>query len=131
MKLNRGQPQPMPDFRKEMWMKWIQAVNDSINKGERITHLIDQLKTGIGIGDFSPLNIDLNPMIAALTDFDNAVISNSPEGWKKTRNRRTAIYTKLVNRYMSDEWDIDISGDWFYLTRKNREQSSAPSDTVR
>jgi hypothetical protein len=117
-KLNRGDPQPMPDFRKDIWTKWVANVNSAIEGTGQLSDLVNQLKTGIGVGDFTILYNNLDPLINALTNLSNAFISNSPEGWKKTKNRRTAIYTKLVQRHMANEWDIKINGDWFYLTRK-------------
>jgi len=117
-KLKRGEPQPMPDFRQDLWLKWIQSIHSEISQNKPITQFFNQLKTGIGVGDFSAINFSLDKLTSALTDFDNAVASNSTEGWERTRNRRAAVYTKLVNRYLSDDWDIKIDGDWFRLTRK-------------
>lgn len=117
-RLNRDDPQPMPDFNKPLWLKWLQNIHNEIKMGNRITNFIDQLKTGMGVSDFKNINVNLKSLIETLTNFDNAVISNSPEGWQRTKNRRTIIYTKLVNRYMSQDWNIEINGNWFYLTRR-------------
>lgn len=118
-KLNRGVPVPTPDFNKNAWQNWIKLTINAVQNNERLIGNINGLKTGIGNGDFSVLHFDFNNLVDTMTNFSNAVESNSPEGWTKTRNRRTAIYTKLVNRYMADKWDVEIRGDWFYLTRKS------------
>jgi len=85
--------------------------------------LINELKSS-EMRDFDTIGYDIRPLIASLTQYENAISSNSPEGWKKTKNRRTAIYTRLVNKHMSSDWDIEIEGNNFELTRKTKEAYS-------
>lgn len=117
-KLNRGDPQPTPDFRKDGWVRWIAQAKEAIVNNDSENKIVDGLLTGQGIGDFNPIGFDPTNLISALSDFFNAVKSNTESGWTRKRNRRTAIYTRLVQKHMAEDWDIEISGDWFYLTRK-------------
>lgn len=115
-RLGRGHPEPLYDFSKDVWMRLIPNIEDSINNNKRIDGFINELKIA---EKFKPLNYDVTSLIEALTDFDNALESNSEQGWRRTRNRRASIYSKLINKIMTDEWDIENNGTRFYLTRKS------------
>jgi hypothetical protein len=113
-------PNSLPDFNQRIYQNSIERINSALKNNERVSSLIDGLKTGEGTGDFNVIGYDIKPLIASLSNYDNAIASNSPEGWRKTRNRRTSIYTKLLHRHMSSDWNIEIRGDSFELTRKSK-----------
>jgi len=117
-KLGKGYPQPEMDIRKDIWLKLANDIEASIKNNSRFEDLINQLKTAIGTENLKALNLDLNSLVGSLENINNAIISNSPEGWKRNKNRRQAIYKRLVDRYMSDDWNIETRNTWFYLTRK-------------
>lgn len=50
---------------------------------------------------------------------EKIILSNTKEGYKQKRNRREAIYTKLINRYFADKWEISKYYDKFTMVRKN------------
>ena len=43
---------------------------------------------------------------------------DSDQGFTVQKNRRKIIYEKLIQRYFLDEWNYEIYGDSFYLTKK-------------
>jgi hypothetical protein len=119
-KLGRGEPNPLYDFDKKIWLNWIPRVAAALQNNERMYGYLNELKTAVGTDKFNMLSHDAARLVEALANFDNAVASNSEEGWQRKRNRRAAIYSKLVNRIMADKWDIEMNslGDRFTLTRK-------------
>ena len=81
---------------------------------------INQLKTGLGTDNGMKLSqMNTQPLIDSLNNFTNAILSNMDQGWTRTRNRRAQIYEKMINRHMRQDWDIEKSGNYFTLTRKN------------
>jgi len=122
-RLSRDVPTPTPDFNQNRYRKLVDSFGTAVRNNQRIYSLINELKSS-EMRDFDTIGYDIRPLIASLTQYENAISSNSPEGWKKTKNRRTAIYTRLVNKHMSSDWDIEIEGDRFELTRKVKEAYS-------
>ena len=126
-KIGRGVPEPTPDFNTNTWMSLVSQLTNAIQSEQRIITYIDQLKTGIGTDKFRVLNYDFGSLLESLTNFDNAVASNSEQGWPRKRNRRAIIYSKIINRTMAGEWDIQTNGssDRFTLTRKQNPMGEA------
>jgi len=107
------------DFEKDRWLNFAKQVKSAIEQNESIYNYVNQLKTGVGVGDFRTLNFDINKLIYSLSNYQNAFMSNTEQGWSKTKNRRAVIYEKLLNRHMSNEWSISVRGDNFLLTKKH------------
>lgn len=49
----------------------------------------------------------------------NTAVRSQEHGTYITKNRRKEIYKRLLEKYMSDRWDIEQMGTFFYLYRKN------------
>lgn len=113
-RLGRGDPKPLYDISKDMWIRSIRNTEEAIKNNSRIADFIDSLK----INDFNFLNYDISNLIEVLTNFDNALESNSEQGLRRVKNRRAAIYSKLIDRIMTNDWNIERYGNRFYLTRK-------------
>jgi hypothetical protein len=122
-KLNKPMPQPEADFDAKPWLNLAANVQAIIgnpsqqNGGYALIPLIDSLKTTSYMGKFGLIGYDASSLIARLEDVANAQMSNSQSGWRRTENRRAAIYTKLVQKYFGDGWTISIRGDRFEITR--------------
>ena len=79
---------------------------------------ISELQDALLVIDWKNFNININPLLTALTNLKGAWLSQSEDGWQVERNRRKAVYEKLMNNYFSDEWDIEINNNYFTLKRK-------------
>jgi len=62
-------------------------------------------------------NLDLSRLLQALKNHGDALLSNTDDGLKVNKNRREAIYDRLVKKYMGD-WDVEKSFGSFILKRK-------------
>lgn len=112
-KLNKPKPKPYPDFKKDIWLKWIKQLIHSIETNQSIENFIDEILTAKGIGE-----ITVDPkLINNLKQLSNAIESNSPRGFRRESNRRLSIYKRIIERDFSKEWDIQIDGTRFTLTR--------------
>lgn len=119
-KLKRPYPQPEPDIDKNLWLKWVKDIENNLNNPnpDGLDNFINQLITKLSItNNLHNLNFDFDKLINELKKTSNILKSNSKAGWSRTINRRQKIYEKLVYRYFPD-WEIDISGNYFYLNRK-------------
>lgn len=67
-------------------------------------------------------NINSWPEYRTLQDAINFArsryVSYSKQGAMITKNRRFAVYSRMLDKYFSDKWDITTQHDTFYLTRK-------------
>lgn len=79
-----------------------------INNNEEIDDLIYSLE----------LKFNQHPLIQKLREYNNAVKSNSVSGLIVRRNRRKNIYSRVLEREFSNNWNISVSDDYFELTRK-------------
>jgi hypothetical protein len=113
-KINRPVPDAEPSFNQEAWLNWANKLQVGINSNQPIYEYIEYLQNGIAK---MPLNV--SDLMRSLQGYYNAFVSNTPQGYNRTINRRTSIYTRVVNRYFANDWYIKISGDTFYLTRKD------------
>lgn len=116
-KINKPIPESRPDLNKKEWIEIITKLKSKIeNNEENIEDYIDNFYNAHGtgrLGSINPIKI-----ISALKDYSNAVKSNTERGFHREKNRRTAIYTRILNKYFTDDWHIDIKGNNFDLTRK-------------
>jgi hypothetical protein len=123
-KLNKPLPPQQLSFDRNAWLRWSETLKTTLNNlpkhedGSDIDELINSLKASIGTGKFSVLKFNINILEKTLEHLSNNIKANSPKGWHRTNNRRTEIYSKLVHRNFPD-WDVEISGDRFYLTKKS------------
>lgn len=117
-KFNR-QIGPKPDVDVE---KLIKELNDVVNAVSQ-TNDENKFETLNKVGMFFG-NIELRiypnseEVYKSLTNFRNAIMSHSDQGFTVQKNRRKIIYEKLIQRYFLDEWNYEIYGDSFYLTKK-------------
>lgn len=58
-------------------------------------------------------------LMKAMDGLRTALTSHSSGGVKVTKNRRFEIYSKMLNKYFANEWDIETYHTTFNLTRKN------------
>ena len=63
---------------------------------------------------------EYNDLMKLLYSYRQIVQSYTPGGTTINRNRRLDLYTKMVEKYLSNDWDIEIHGTKFYLTRKSK-----------
>lgn len=59
--------------------------------------------------------------IAQLEYFMTVIRSYSTEGVLVKQNRRFQVYSKILNKFFSNDWNIQTYGDHFTLTRKTGE----------
>ena len=57
-------------------------------------------------------------LVKLIREFITVLKSHTPSGAQVMRNRRAAIYGKLMKRYFSSGWDINVKGNVFDITRK-------------
>lgn len=57
-------------------------------------------------------------LLSLMNKLRSVVASYHPSGTTVSRNRRFAIYSKMLNRWLSNTWDIKTHGTTFYLDRK-------------
>lgn len=118
-KLGRPVPPAEPDFDVIPWIKWIAEVRDCLAKqdGFAMESLIDYLKSFAYENKFVKIGLDAKSLAENMEGLSAAFMSNSPYGWRRTVNRRAAIYTRLAQRYFGRGWTVSIQGDRFELTR--------------
>jgi|688.fasta_scaffold213153_1 hypothetical protein len=63
-------------------------------------------------------NTGFPKLINDLHEFKLIVRSYSKDGAEITSNRRASVYSKLIQKFFSDKWDIKTQGAHFTLTRK-------------
>lgn len=118
-KLGREMPESNMDFDPTLRIKWIRKLREAIINNENLYDHVNTLKTAIGLKTYNVLDFDMQSLEKAIEELYQSQLSNTGQGWGKTRNRRAAIYSKLLDRYFTDEWNIEKDNDRFYLTRKN------------
>ena len=84
--------------------------NDIINKIQKYKVRVDNFQEYITLMDY-------------LTDLGNQLKSYTQYGVQINKNRRLSIYTKLLDKYFSNKWDIKNHGNTFELTRKKQNDS--------
>jgi hypothetical protein len=109
-RIGKEPPPPRPDINKDSWTKWVEDMKREIEQNMPIDEFINTLKSS------QHLPIDSHQLIPALEQLNQAIWSNTERGYERTINRRGNIYRRLVEKYFSD-WQIEISGDRFTLTR--------------
>lgn len=57
-------------------------------------------------------------LVDALNNIRPAFVSYSKQGASVTKNRRFAVYSRILDKYFADKWDVQTQHDTFYLTRK-------------
>lgn len=111
-KLNKPIP-PMFDLNKEKVNDYINQIYHAIETNNE--HEIYDLRQNLF--DYKlPLNTD--NLKKSLQEFENALKSNTEQGFKRTINRRSKIYARVLDKYFSNDWDINMNNDRFVLTRK-------------
>ncbi len=117
-KLGRD-PVYRPEFDKEklitMITNAITYVKEENPYIEGILRYIENDYTGSVVFKIFPEFTEIHEMLKKATKI---VLSNTEEGYKQKRNRREAIYTKLMDRYFADKWEISKSYDMFTMVRK-------------
>jgi len=124
IKFNRPPPQPKPDVNKEQLISLLEKILIAIEDKNLIylEDCIEMLKKDT-FSNFKlfPIALGYNsvPLIEKIIELRNIFKSMTPEGFSKTKNRRASIYNRLMNAYMSQNWNIEVRGDYFHLNRKN------------
>lgn len=111
-KLNRPAPMARPNVDKEQWFSFVKEVRSAISDNKNIEKYIDRLLS-------TQLPINVNALAKAMRDFSNAQESNTERGWERNENRRAKVFEKIVRRYFSDKWSVEIRGNSFVLSRKS------------
>lgn len=116
------------DFEKEPWIRWTGQINyiimqkiwDDLYHPDAVIYELKNLAGNLLSAEYKFEIIKYNPkdLYSALVDLSNALQSHTERGWTRKSNRRTAIYSRMVNRYLSDRWNVETSNDRFVLTRK-------------
>jgi len=117
-KLNRPDPIPQPDINQKRWLNWIDNVKESIKNQQPfvLESALTELHSGT---ELDSIGYNSEKLISSLRELINVFKSRTPEGFIKVKNRRAEIYKKLMDRHMTDKWNVEIKGDYFYLTRKD------------
>jgi len=118
LKLNRPVPAARPDINKSIWFKFIENLMSLISTDGQIKNILDQFKTSIHLNNLDR-HIDTRELLVVLQNLSNALESRTEAGWIRHQNRREIIWGKLVERYLSDIWNMEKIGTKFYLTRKD------------
>jgi hypothetical protein len=67
-------------------------------------------------------NMSTWPEYKALVDSINnirpAIVSYGKQGASITKNRRFSVYSRILDKYFSNKWDVQTQHESFYLTRK-------------
>lgn len=111
--------------------------NDVLSNCDKLSLIINNLQSNSScLNQISPIILIKNEIISiinymkleneSLYYFETAVDllikdiqSYREEGVEMQRNRREAVYEKLIKRHLSDEWNYKLSNTSFYLTRKD------------
>lgn len=120
----KKRPATRPDLDRDAYIRTCGEIARYLqaNQSVQISGPVDAL---ISHADSGYLNALANgpqlvqQLYAAIQAYNRAWYSNTEQGYNQVRNRRTAIYTKLVQRYFAQDWDISIDDNFFALTRKN------------
>lgn len=114
-RLNKGMPQPLPNLDTH---KAIQFIDEYISNIDNPTYSADGFLNNIlYMADFEKFKINTDQLIYALRNLEMAQKSQQG-GYSIVRNRRAAVYEKLLQRYFSNEWDIKKYHTSFTLNRK-------------
>lgn len=123
-KLGRDVPEYEPDIDTNRWIEWVNEVEREISNEKRPAWLSakieDFLKNIVNSGKLlKTLNYNVNDLIEVMKRYQEFLQSKTEQGLLKRTNRRLHIYRRLVDRYFSDDWNINISSqNRFELTRK-------------
>jgi hypothetical protein len=60
----------------------------------------------------------IDDLYNSLGKYRDALVSHTETGLIKNKNRRAGLYAKIVQRYFSNEYDVEIYGDHFTLVKK-------------
>ena len=96
-------------------------------------HLMAYLHDGSGMFQSIVYELENEPIYAKLGEvipgwdaflkearkLADARMSNTDSGLTVRRNRRAAVYDRLIQRFMADEWKVEKSYDSYTLTRKD------------
>ena len=87
-------------------------------------NLIDEDIMIVGaIDELKKLNLSLfdntEELLNNLNNMDKRIRSHDESGYVDRKNRRFNIYKRLLDKYFSNEWDIKVHGNSFYLNRKS------------
>ena len=115
-KFNRPTPNPRPDFNPEL-INVIKQSIEEINANKTASQYYDFMKENDSLhNNFRNIRYDVIPIITLMKRYNEIILSQSPEGWQRKRNRRAEVYDKLMNKFFAD-WQIKRNGDYFTLTR--------------
>ena len=115
-----------------MKAKFNKEVSSEVVEKDKLLLVINELLgslRGISFEDFNRLDLAIKRLDRTIDSWDSykefysasvklreAFQSNTDMGFMSSRNRRASLYKKLVKKYFPD-WDLDISGNYFELTR--------------
>lgn len=119
LKLKRPPPIARPDIDQSRWMKWANLIQSLIEKQESFGNLTTIKGAGLEPNELQSIGFDPTQLVQILKELDQVFKSMTPEGLLRNKNRRAVIYDKLMQRYMSDKWNISRTNDYFELTRKS------------
>jgi hypothetical protein len=118
-KLNKPDPMPRADFDQKRWMLWANSVHSLIEKQQPLGNISSIEGAGLEPSELRLIGFDPTPLVQTLKALDEVFKSMTPEGFLKNKNRRAEVYDKLMQRYMSDKWNVIRKEDFFELTRKS------------
>ena len=100
-------------------MLWANSVHSLIEKQQPLGNISSIEGAGLEPSELRLIGFDPTPLVQTLKALDEVFKSMTPEGFLKNKNRRAEVYDKLMQRYMSDKWNVIRKEDFFELTRKS------------
>ena len=107
------EPKSRPEFNKEELLSLLEKLSVTNFTIDSI-HPIQELE-----------NLNLGKIISSWDNFLNEldqlkkhILSKTEQGLSVTKNRRKSIYSRLIDRFFSSEWNVEKQYDHFTLTRK-------------
>jgi hypothetical protein len=108
------EPKSRPEFNKEELLSLLEKLSVTNFTIDSI-HPIQELE-----------NLNLGKIISSWDNFlkelgqlKKHILSKTEQGLTVTKNRRESIYSRLIDRFFSSEWNVEKQYDHFTLTRKS------------
>lgn len=118
IKLNRPVPPARVDLDKAKWLNFVDELEKRIHSNSSLVEFLSNFNGSLYTNHIEKI-FDIKDLVNSLNNLSNAIESNLESGWRRHKNRRESLWTKLVERYLSDVWDMKKSGTKFFLTRKS------------
>lgn len=109
------------DIEKDMMLALFRNLRNAIQEHDLpvIYQQIDAFKNIVEKSDALKKRVSgVEELLKHMLEYRDALISNTETGLVKNRNRRKGLYAKIMERYFSDEYTIDVAGNHFTLVKK-------------